>query len=208
MTDRSLTDLVERQLQVAALSGEVAAVMQGIVDGLMELPGADGACLSTIDGTTAHFTVTAGEDRALQDVRMPLADTLGPYLLERGDVTVLRASAGPEVARCLTPGAGAIVLAPLDYDGATRGILGVRSADPKAFQENAVEAAGMLARSASIALRNAELVERLAESERHYRDLHARASSELERLGEIVRTQQEISALELDLDAVTKAIVE
>ncbi|HEY5294397.1 MAG TPA: PAS domain S-box protein [Gaiellaceae bacterium] len=208
MTDRSLTDLVERQLQVAALSGEVAAVMQGIVDGLMELPGADGACLSTIEGATAHFTVTAGEDRALQDVKMPLADTLGPYMLERGDVTVLRATAGPEVARCLTPGAGAIVLAPLDYDGATRGILGVRSADPTAFQENAVEAAGMLARSASIALRNAELVERLGESERHYRDLHAQVSSELGRLNEIVRTQQEIAALELDLAAVTKAIVE
>ena len=208
MTDRSLSDLVERQLQVAALSGEVAAVMQGIVDGLMELPGADGACLSTIEGANAHFTVTAGEDRALQDVTMPLADTLAPHMLERGDVTVLRATAGPEVARCLTPGAGAIVLAPLDYDGATRGVLGVRSADPDAFQESAVEAAGMLARSASIALRNAELVERLAESERHYRELHAQASSELERLSEIVRTQQEISALELDLDAVTKTIVE
>jgi len=201
VNDRSLTELVEQQR-------EAAAVMEGIVERLMDLPAADGASLSTIDGITAHFTVTAGEDRALQDVRMPLADTLGPLMLERGDVTVLRATNVPDVSRCLTPGAGAIVLAPLDYDGATRGILGVRSADPAAFQENAVEAVGMLARSASIALRNAELVERLANDVTERKRDEDRMRTALERLNELVRTQQEISALELDLDAVTTTIVE
>ncbi len=135
MSDRSLAEIVERQLEVASLSGEVDAVMQGIVDRLMELPGADGASLSTVDDDNAYFRVTAGADVALQGTTLPIDRTLGVECLRRGGVTVLRASEGPEVQRCLTPGAGAIVLAPIDYDGATRGILGLRSPDPEAFDE-------------------------------------------------------------------------
>ena len=117
MSERSLAEIVERQLEVASLSGEVDAVMQGIVDRLMELPGADGASLSTVDGDLAYFRVTSGADAALLHRRLPIDETLGVECLRRGAVTVLRATEGPEVQRCLTPGAGAIVLAPIDYDG-------------------------------------------------------------------------------------------
>jgi PAS domain S-box-containing protein len=64
------------------------------------------------------------------------------------------------------------VLAPVVYDGETRGIVGVRSADPAAFDEDDIETARLLAQSAAIALRNAALVERLADSERRYRELY------------------------------------
>jgi two-component system, cell cycle sensor histidine kinase and response regulator CckA len=167
---------LERQLEVASLSGEVEAVMAGIVERLMELDGADGASLSTVDGEFAHFVVCAGEDDALEGQTLPLDATLGVQCVGTGDVQVLRATTGPDVSRCLTPGAGAIVLAPIDYDGSTRGVLGVRSADAGAFTESDVEAIRLLARGASVALRNAELVERLAESERRYRSLHAQAA--------------------------------
>ena len=95
--------------------------------------------------------------------------TLGNECVLRGDVAVLRATTGPEVARCLTPGAGSIILAPIEYDGAIRGILGVRSADVAAFDDNDLETLRVLARAASIALRNAELVEELRESEARFR---------------------------------------
>ena len=172
----TLAELIERQLEVASLSGEVEAVMQGIVDRLMELPGADGASLSTIDGDFAYFRVCAGEDEALLDRTLPIDETLGNECLRTGELAVLRATSGPEVSRCLTPGAGAIVLAPIDYDDATKGILGVRSADPDAFGEQEVEAIMLLARGAAVALRNAEVVERLAASEEQYRQLHAQAA--------------------------------
>ena len=162
----------DRQLQVASLSGEVDAVMRGIVEHLMELAGADGACLSTIEDGLAYFKETAGQDAALHGRTLPIEQTLGEICLRNGGVTVLRADAGPEVARCLTPGAGAIVLAPIEYDGAVRGILGVRSPDAAAFDDHEVEAVGLLARGAAVALRNAELVERLA----GYRELYAQAA--------------------------------
>ena len=76
----------------------------------------------------------------------------------------------------LTVEAGAIVLAPIVYDGALRGILGVRSRLLDAFGEPEVERTRLLAQAAAIALRNAELVERLAASERQYRVLHAQAA--------------------------------
>jgi two-component system, cell cycle sensor histidine kinase and response regulator CckA len=167
---------LDRHLEIASLSGEVRAVMAGIVDGLMEFEGVDGASLSTVDGDLAHFMVCAGADLPLEGQTMPLDETLGIECVHRSEVTVLRTTTGPEVSRCLTPGAGSIVLAPIEYDGAIRGILGVRSADTDAFDSHEVELIAQLSRGAAIALRNAELVERLAGSERQYRELHAQAA--------------------------------
>ena len=45
MNDNLLLEQLERQLEVASLSGEVQAVMRGIVEHLMRLEGADGASL-------------------------------------------------------------------------------------------------------------------------------------------------------------------
>ena len=198
-------------LEVAALSGAVDAVMRGIVDRLMALPLADGASLSTVDSEVAVFRVAAGADLPLQGETFRLEDTLGAECLARRDLTVLRHSAGAPVERSLTPGAMTIVLAPLEWDGEIRGILGVRSASASAFDEAGVEEVRLLAAGASIALRNAEVVERLGAAER---DVTQRKLSEerlrttLGRLHAIVETQQEISALELDPEAVTNAIVE
>ena len=164
------------ELEVASLSGEVDAVMRGIVERAMALPGADGASLSTTDGAVAFFRVCAGEDAPLEGLTLPLAETLGAECIARGGVTVLRRTTGTEVDRCLTPGAAAIVLAPIEWNGTTRGILGVRSADTEAFDENGVEKLRMLAAGASIALRNAEVVEALVASERMYRELHDSAA--------------------------------
>jgi PAS domain S-box-containing protein len=164
-----VTAPLDRELEVASLSGEVEAVMRGIVTRLMEFDGADGASLSTIDDEFAYFKVCEGADVQLQDQTLPLVATLGNECVLRGDIAVLRATTGPEVARCLTPGAGAIILAPIGYDGAIRGILGVRSTDVAAFDDNDVETLRVLARAASIALRNAELVEELRESEARFR---------------------------------------
>jgi PAS domain S-box-containing protein len=194
----TLAELVERQLEVASLSGEVQAVMQGIVDRLMELPGADGASISTIDDEFACFRVCAGEDNALLGKTLRLDDTLGNECLRTGEVAVLRATTGPEVSRCLTPGAGAIVLAPIDYDGATKGVLGVRSADEASFTEHEVEAIALLARAAAVALRNAEMVERLAASADQYRRLHAQAADAIlvcDRDGAVLDANEAASAL-------------
>jgi PAS domain S-box-containing protein len=170
-----VSEFLTRQLEVASLTGEVVSVMNGIVDHLMELDGADGASLSTIEEDEAFFKVSKGADDVLLGRRMPMSDTLGNECMD-GGIRVLRATTGDEVVRSLTAGAGAIVLAPLQWDGAIRGILGVRSTDARAFPPAEVEAIRMLARGAEVALRNAELIERLAESERHYRELHDQAA--------------------------------
>ncbi|HEY6961939.1 MAG TPA: PAS domain S-box protein [Gaiellaceae bacterium] len=155
-------------LEVAALSGEVDAVMRGIVDRLMALPHADGASLSTIEGDIAVFDVCAGADEVLQGRRIPMDETLGVHCFDTNDLVVLRRSTGPEVDSSLTPGAATIVLAPLTWDGALRGILGVRSGRADAFDDAGVEQIRMLAAGASIALRNAHVLTLL----HAYRELH------------------------------------
>jgi PAS domain S-box-containing protein len=172
VTDPSLRTLVERQLEVASLSGEVHAVMHAIVERMLELPLADGASLSTTADGVARFEVSLGADAPLQGLTCPIDETLGRECVRTGELHVLRGSDGADMARSLTPGAGAIVLTPIVYDGATRGILGVRSADPKAFGKDEIETMRLLAQSAAIALRNAALVERVADSERRYRELY------------------------------------
>ena len=172
MSDPSVRTLVERQLEVASLSGEVHAVMQAIVERLLELPLADGASLSTCADGIAHFEVSLGADAPLQDLTCALDETLGMECVRTGELHVLRGSDGADMERSLTASAGAIVLAPVVYDGETRGILGVRSADPDAFGKDDIETTRLLAQSAAIALRNAALVERLADSERRYRELY------------------------------------
>ena len=167
---------VRPELEVAALSGEVDAVMRGIVERLMRLPHADGASLSTIDDEFAYFRVCVGEDLPLQGRTFRLEETLGATCLDAGDLTVLRQTTGPEVDRCLTEGAASIVLAPLEWDGRVRGVLGVRSASLAAFDDAGVEEVRMLAAGASIALRNAEVIAVLAASERNYRELHDQAA--------------------------------
>ncbi len=176
MTEHTLAELVERQLEVASLSGEVQSVMHGIVERLLELPHADGASLSTVVDGRAHFTVALGADSTLRNQTMPLEDTLGAECVASGEVRVLRGSTGAEMGRSLTADTGTIILAPIVYDGATRGVLGVRSGLPDAFGALEVETTRLLAQSAAIALRNASLVEKLAESERQYRELHTQAA--------------------------------
>jgi two-component system, cell cycle sensor histidine kinase and response regulator CckA len=146
--------------------------MHGIVERLLELPLADGASLSTVSDGIAHFDVSLGSDAPLQGLTCPSEDTLGGECVRTGELHVLRGSDGADMGRSLTAAAGAIVLAPIIYDDEVRGIVGVRSADRDAFGGNEIEATRLLAQSAAIALRNAELVERLAQSERRYRELY------------------------------------
>jgi PAS domain S-box-containing protein len=186
------------ELEVAALFGEVDAVMQGIVDRLMTLPRADGASLSTIDDEQAYFRVCAGADLPLQGRTFRLEETLGAACLAAGGIAVLRRTTGPEVARCLTPGAESIVLAPLEWDGRVRGILGVRSSSLDSFDEAGVEEIRMLAAGASIALRNAEVIAVLAASEHKYRELHDQAADAvlvIDQDGAIVDANEAAAAL-------------
>ena len=198
MNHPSLRTQVERQLEVASLSGEVHAVMHTIVERLLELPLADGASISTVTDGIAHFAVSLGADAPLQGLTCPIADTLGVECVRTGELHVLRGFDGADMELSLTANAGAIVLAPIVYDGEARGIVGVRSEDPQAFGPDDIETTRLLAQSAAIALRNAALVERLAEGERRYRDLYdqsADATLVYDRDGKLLDANEAAAAL-------------
>ena len=161
---------------IEVLSGEVEAVMRSIVERLLELPYVDGASLSTVEDGFANFIVGLGADAELQGRVIPLEETLGALCVERGGLVVLRKTTGPEVDRCLTAGAASILLAPIEWGGRAHGVVGARSPNVDAFDDATIEGVRMLIAGASIAFRNAEVIERLAASEQSYRELHAQAA--------------------------------
>jgi PAS domain S-box-containing protein len=177
---------VERAHPLTSLGSDVIDVMREIVDQLMELPGADGASLSEVDGQSVHFDVSVGADESLAGRVFSLDEGLGSLSGSIEGPVVIRAETGRFIPNLLVEGAAVVMLAPVIYGGATRGVLGVRSSRHGAFGEADVVTLGMLARSAGLALRNAALVENL------------RA---------VVDTQSELSALERDHNAVLQAIV-
>jgi PAS domain S-box-containing protein len=181
-----VTDQVARARPLGSLGSDVVSVMHEIVEQLLELPGADGASLSEIDGESVHFDVSLGADAPLAGKTFTVSDGAGALTLSMDGPVVIRAEPGTTIPNMLLDGAVVIMLAPVSYGGATRGILGVRSTEPDAFDEADRALLGMLARSAGIALRNAALVDNL------------RA---------VIDTQSELSALELDHNAVLQAIV-
>src|SRR6185437_9485335 len=76
-----------------------------------------------------------------------------------------------EAAQTAWLGGGSIVLAPLVHGDRTLGVLSVHAREQATFGPEAAAAMGLMARSAAVALRNAELVARLASSERASRAL-------------------------------------
>ncbi|HEX5450315.1 MAG TPA: GAF domain-containing protein [Gaiellaceae bacterium] len=171
---------------LSTLGSDVNDMMREIVEQVLELPGADGASLTEVDGDHFHFLVSLGIDRLLEGTEHPLTEGLGAVSLQIDEPLVIRADPDDDVKDSMTAGAGAIILAPITYGGATRGVLSVRSPDRNAFTDVDVATFGVLARSAGLALRNAALVDNL------------RA---------VVDTQSELLELESDHEEVMRAIV-
>ena len=150
MTDQ--IERTERAHPLGSLGSEVVSVMHEIVEQLLALPGADGASLSEIDGDSVHFEVSLGADEPLRGRTFTVADGAGVLTLDMDGPIVIRAEPGTTIPNMLLDGAAVIMLAPVSYGGSKRGILGVRSPEPDAFDDADCASLGMLARSAGIAL--------------------------------------------------------
>jgi PAS domain S-box-containing protein len=169
-----LSELVERQLEIASLTGETGSVMAAIVEGARVALEGDGAALTVPEGSRLVFTVAVGSSSPLAGSSIPIdASVGGRCLTERRTLVIddLCAEETAQAAQTAWLGGGSIVLAPLVHGDRALGVLSVHARAQSAFGDDAAAAMGLLARSAAVALRNAELVARLASSERASRAL-------------------------------------
>jgi PAS domain S-box-containing protein len=169
-----LSELVERQLEIASLTGETDSVMAAIVDGARLALDGDGAALTVPEGSRLVFTVAVGSSAPLAGSSISIdASVGGRCFTERRTLVIddLHAEETAEAAQTAWLGGGSIVLAPLVHGDRTLGVLSVHARQQAAFGDEAAARMGLMARSAAVALRNAELVARLASSERASRAL-------------------------------------
>jgi two-component system cell cycle sensor histidine kinase/response regulator CckA len=175
-----LVDVVERQLEIATLSGDAESMMQAIVARVREATGADVAMLALLDGDELVLRVTTpAEGMPPVGARLPIAATLVGICVATGEPQLtddLAADAAAGRAAASTFSAGSLAFTPLTWNGVVRGVLGAYSKHEHAFAATHVEMMQMMAHAAAVALRNAEAVAAIARREEHYRSLIHRAA--------------------------------
>jgi PAS domain S-box-containing protein len=207
VTDAGLAELVDRQLEIASLTGEIDAVKRAIVEEALVSLAGDGAALTAPDGDRLVFAVAVGSSAPLLGSSIASEGSVGGRCFREGRpllIADLSCEPTAEAERVDNLGGGSIVLAPLVHGDRTLGVLSVHAAARGAFTTDSLATLALLARSAAIALRHAHVIERLASAEQNETLLR----DSLDHLRSIVEMQREIAELEIDPAAVTGAILD
>jgi PAS domain S-box-containing protein len=165
---RTLSQQLARTGSTLATELDPVAVLEEVVGQATTLLGADAGSVATLEGGELVVSATAG--LGLDDVagmRAPTTGWLG------GDVLQLRAPVVRDDVSADALHADADAVLALGYrgylgvplagrEGSVRGVVAVYSSEPRTWRDEEVEALAALAGSASVALTNAELYQRLA----------------------------------------------
>jgi PAS domain S-box-containing protein len=188
--------------QVVTGELRVQTVLELLVDQVAKLIGADAAdCyLFTPDGTRLRCAAVRGLDPSVIGYEFAADQGLAGRAIAEGRAVredEYGAVADPVPHEAYGPFSAAVV-APMDWDGETRGVLGVGALDPeRRFTDADVEALATFATIASLALRNAESFEQ--------RERHARVEAGFSRIASLLAEPVSLTAT---LDAVAQAAAE
>ena len=167
-TARALSQQLARTGSLLSTELDPVAVLEAVVQEALELLGADAAALAALDGDELVVTAAAGEhsDEAL-GARSPSTGWGAADVVQSRVPVVYEDTAADESLvesdALLAAGHRAYAGVPLTVlDGVLHGVLSVYSATPRTWREEEVQALVALAASASVALSNAELYQRVA----------------------------------------------
>jgi PAS domain S-box-containing protein len=165
---RALSQQLARTGSLLATELDPIAVLEAVVQEAIELLGADAAALAALEGDELVVTAALGEgaDAAL-GARSPSTGWLaGDVVQSRAPLVYEDAAADEGLAEwdaLLAGGHRAYLGVPLAArDGGMHGVLSVVATAPRRWREEEVAALSALAASASVALSNAELYQRVA----------------------------------------------
>jgi len=165
---RSLSQQLARTGSLLASELDSAVVLEAIVEEAAALLQADAAAVATL--SDGDLIVTAATGIGAADglgARSPATGWVsGDVIQSRAPVAYEDVSSEPSLAESdalLLPGHRAYLGVPLtERDGAMHGVLAVYQVRPRAWRDEEVQALAALAASASVALWNAELYQRVA----------------------------------------------
>ena len=165
---RALSQQLARTGSTLATELDPVAVLEEVVEQARALLGADAGTVSTLDG--GELVISSAAGMGLDDLaglRAPATGWLGGDVVQRrapvarGDVPAGSLHAEPDPV--LAQGFRGYLGVPLAGDaGSIRGVLAVYSAQARTWRDEEIEALAALAASASVALTNAELYQRLS----------------------------------------------
>ena len=164
---RALSQQLARTGSTLASELDPLAVLDEVVGQATALLGADAGSVAMLEEGELVISATSGGVDDAVGSRAPSTGWLGGDVVQlrapvaREDVSVdtLRADADAVVAQGFRAYLGVPLAGP---EGALHGVLAVYGKQPRAWREEEIEALGALAMSASVALANAELYQRLA----------------------------------------------
>ena len=167
-TARSLSQQLARTSSLLATELDPAAVLEAVVEEAVALLGVDAAALAALEG--AELVVTAavgkGAEQAIGARSPSTGWVAGDVVQSRAPVAYEDIAADESLAESdalLASGHRAYLGVPLTVrDGVMHGVLSVYSTEPRTWRGEEIDALGALAASASIALSNAELYQRVA----------------------------------------------
>jgi PAS domain S-box-containing protein len=165
---RALSQQLARTGSTLATELDPLAVLDEVVGQATALLGADAGSVAMLEEGELVISATAGD--GIEDAvrsRAPSTGWLGGDVVQlrapvaREDVSAdtLRADADAVVAQGFRAYLGVPLAGP---EGALHGVLAVYGREPRVWRDEEIEALGALAMSASVALANAELYQRLA----------------------------------------------
>lgn len=165
---RALAQQLARTGALLATELDPAAVLDEVVRQAPRLVGVEACAIRVLEEGELVLTAVEGEDDdELVDTRSPatvrlsgdVVQSRSPVAVEDAAADERLADADPVLARGYSAFLGVPLIAP---EGAVHGVLAVYARRPRAWRADEIEALGALAATASAALSNAELYQRVA----------------------------------------------
>lgn len=171
----------ERQAALIALQQEIAhtyhdlqTIMQLIIQHSQQMTQASGGVVELAEGEDMVYRAASGTAAPHVGMRLKRAGSLsGRCIQERAVLICEDAETDPRVDRnaCRRIGVRSMIVAPLQHDGQSIGVIKVFSPQPRAFGSWDVTTLQLMAGMMSVVLRDAESLRSLQESEERFRSL-------------------------------------
>lgn len=141
LSKEALAEIISTQLEIVKVGVDMYAVMNLVVDQLVELTGASGAIVELVECDEMVYRAVSGVARNQLGLRLKRATSLSGLCVEKGEVLQCVDSETDErVDReaCRKVGLRSMLVAPLVYSDTVIGVLKILSPEPNFFEDQHV----------------------------------------------------------------------
>lgn len=143
-----LNQIIEIQRQLTEAELDLPHFMYLVVERMQDLTPAVGAVIELADGDDMVYRAASGSVAQYLGLRLKRVGSLSGLCVDQGEVLLCgdtRTDPRVDRAACVKVGAGSMVVAPLQLQGRTVGVLKIMAPEPHAFSETDVQTLQLMA---------------------------------------------------------------